>query len=170
MLSAISIRHVGKRVASLLAEAYPTIEELLAASVEDLSAIDEIGDVIAQSVYEFMHSDYGMDTIEGLREVGVQLVQEHAASQELPSSGVLAGKSCVVTGSLTRYTRDEIHEMIAQLGGRAASSVSKKTDYVIAGEAAGSKLEKAKELGIPVLTESEFEKLVAGQQDSETTP
>ncbi|MCA9157652.1 MAG: NAD-dependent DNA ligase LigA [Planctomycetales bacterium] len=164
VLAAISIRHVGTRVASLLARAFPTIEALQAATIEDLAAIDEIGEIIAESVYAFLHSENGEQVIDGLRAVGVQLELTEAdriVVEAAAGAGILAGKSFVVTGTLTRYTRDEIQALIAQHGGRAASSISKSTDYVVAGEKAGSKLEKAQQLGVQVLSEAQFEQLVA---------
>lgn len=163
VLAAISIRHVGTRGASLLARAFPTIETLQAATVEDLAAVNEIGEVIAESVYEFLHSDSGGQVIDDLRAVGVQLdlaEADRVVVEAAAGAGVLAGKSLVVTGTLSRYTRDEIQALIAQHGGRAASSVSKSTDYLVAGEKAGSKLEKAQQLGVQVLSEAEFEQLV----------
>ncbi|MEZ6081795.1 MAG: helix-hairpin-helix domain-containing protein [Pirellulaceae bacterium] len=163
-LAAISIRHVGTRVASLLARAFPTIETLQAATVEDLAAVDEIGEIIAESVYAYLHSETGEQVIDGLRAVGVQLELAEAdrvVVEAAAGAGVLAGKSLVVTGTLTRYTRDEIQALIAQHGGRAASSISKSTDYLVAGERAGSKLEKAQQLGVQVLSEAQFEQLVA---------
>lgn len=163
VLAAISIRHVGTRVASLLARAFPTIEALQAATIEDLAAIDEIGEIIAESVYAFLHSENGEQVIDGLRAVGVQLELTEAdriVVEAAAGAGILAGKSFVVTGTLTRYTRDEIQALIAQHGGRAASSISKSTDYVVAGEKAGSKLEKAQQLGVQVLSEAQFEQLV----------
>lgn len=164
VLAAISIRHVGTRVASLLARAFPTIETLQAATVEDLAAVDEIGEIIAESVYAYLHSETGEQVIDGLRAVGVQLELAEAdrvVVEAAAGAGALAGKSLVVTGTLTRYTRDEIQALIAQHGGRAASSISKSTDYLVAGEKAGSKLEKAQQLGVQVLSEAQFEQLVA---------
>jgi DNA ligase (NAD+) len=163
VLAAISIRHVGTRVASLLARAYPSMELLQQANVDDLAAVDEIGPIIAHSVFEYLHSPSGQHIIEGLREVGVQLSLAEAERVVVAASagaGVLAGKSLVVTGTLTRYTRDEIQALIAQHGGRAASSISKSTDYLVAGDKAGSKLEKAQQLGVQVLTEAQFEQLI----------
>ena len=151
----------------MLARAFPTIETLQAATVEDLAAVDEIGEIIAQSVYEFLHSGSGEQTIDGLRAVGVQLdlaEADRVVVEAAAGAGILAGKSLVVTGTLTRYTRDEIQALIAQHGGRAASSISKSTDYLVAGEKAGSKLEKAQQLGVQVLSEADFEQLVTGSQ------
>jgi DNA ligase (NAD+) len=161
VLSSISIRHVGPRVAQLITREYPTIEELSAAASEDLAEIHEIGDAIAASVYEFFHSDYGKRTFEELAEVGVELHEPEDDSSK--GDGPLAGKTIVVTGSLQHFKRDEIKGLIEKLGGRAASSVSKKTDFVIAGEKAGSKLAKAQKLGVAVMSEDDFKTLVEGR-------
>ncbi|MBX3414415.1 MAG: NAD-dependent DNA ligase LigA [Pirellulales bacterium] len=158
LLNALSIRHVGNRVANVLAENFSSIDELMGAEVEELSDVNEIGPIIAQSVYDFLHGDFGRQTIDELRRAGVSLRSTQTAAQT--ATGPLAGKTFVVTGTLTKYGREEIEELITSLGGRAASSVSKKTDYVVAGEKAGSKLDKAKKLGVPILTEAEFEQLI----------
>jgi DNA ligase (NAD+) len=157
VLNAISIRHVGTRVATILAEHFHQMDNLRSASVEDISAIHEIGDVIAQSVYDFLQSDFGRNTVDDLQTLGVTMTATSPPKQQVAG---IAGKSFVVTGTLVKYTRDEIQALIAQAGGRAASSVSKNTDYVVAGEKAGSKLEKAAALGIPVLTEEQFQALL----------
>jgi DNA ligase (NAD+) len=161
VLASISIRHVGPRVAKLLAKNYPSIEALSAASVDEIAAIHEVGDRIATSVHEFLHGEAGRRLIDDLASVGVSLVEPRSATETSQADGVLAGKTVVVTGTLVRYTRNEIKEMIERLGGRASDSVSKKTDYVVAGDAAGSKLTKAQELGVPVLTEDQFAELIA---------
>jgi len=153
LLNALAIRHVGARVAMVLAERFGSIDALREASVDELSATGEIGPIIAESVHGFLHADAGRRTIADLRALGVKMETAAAAAE---GSRVLEGKTLVVTGTLQRYGRDEIQELIARHGGRAASSVSKKTDYVVAGEKAGSKLTKARELGVPVLTEDEF--------------
>jgi len=153
LLNALAIRHVGARVAMVLAESFGSIDALREASVDELSATGEIGPIIAESVHGFLHADAGRRTIADLRALGVKMETAAAAAE---GSRVLEGKTLVVTGTLQRYGRDEIQELIARHGGRAASSVSKKTDYVVAGEKAGSKLTKARELGVPVLTEDEF--------------
>ncbi|MBN2296449.1 MAG: NAD-dependent DNA ligase LigA, partial [Pirellulales bacterium] len=158
LLAALSIRHVGFRVAAVLAEHFSSIDALQAASVEQLSEINEIGPIIARSVYDYLQSDFGAETIADLRRLGVEM--ETTAPPQGETSRALEGKTLVVTGTLTRYTRDEIKELITQHGGRAASSVSKKTDYVVAGEKAGSKLTKAEELGVHILNEEQFEKLL----------
>ncbi len=158
LLNALSIRHVGNRVATVLAGAFGSMNALVEAGVEQLSETPEIGPIIAQSVYDYLHSDYGRKTLEDLKQAGVKMTAPKASR----ASRVLEGKSLVVTGTLTKYSRDEIHELIARHGGRAASSVSKSTDYLVAGEKAGSKLDKAKSLGVAVLTEEQFEILLRG--------
>ncbi len=159
VLAAVSIRHVGSRVAKILAQHFGSYDRLYAASEEELAELDEIGPIIAHSVYTFLHSEFGERIFRELREVGVLLEEPHAGAQA-ENALPLAGKTIVVTGALENYTRDEIEEMVEQLGGRAASSVSRNTDFVVAGENAGSKLAKARELGIPVLTEEEFNRLI----------
>ncbi|WP_390621723.1 NAD-dependent DNA ligase LigA [Roseiconus nitratireducens] len=158
VLASVSIRHVGPRIASLITAKYPTLEKLRQASVEDLAGIHEIGNRIAESVHEFLHSDYGADTMASLQEVGVKLSDPEPESDS--GDRPLEGKTLVVTGTLAHYKRDEIKKLIEQLGGRASSSVSKNTDYLVAGEKAGSKLTKAQELGVTVLSEDDFRQLV----------
>ena len=131
----------------------------MAAERETIGSTNEIGPIIAQSVFDYFRSDDGIELIRQLRAASVSL--EASAEDAVDAAGVFAGKTVVVTGSLSKYSRDEIERLIEQRGGRAASSVSKKTDFLIAGEAAGSKLEKAKSLGVPVLTEAEFDNLIS---------
>jgi DNA ligase (NAD+) len=159
LLAALSIRHVGARVASVLAENFRDMAELQQADVERLSQINEIGEIIAHSVYDFLHGDHGRALIDDLRGVGVTM--ESKAKPADAAAGPLAGKTFVVTGTLTKYGRDEIEALIAQSGGRATSSVSKNTDYVLAGEKAGSKLDKARKLGVRIIDEAEFERMIA---------
>lgn len=158
VLNALSIRHVGVRVATVLAEQFGTIEALMAATVEQLSAVPEIGPTIARSVYDYFHGEFGESIVRGLLDEGVKFA---AVIVSRPTAGPLHGKTLVVTGTLNRYTRDQIQALIQQHGGRAASSVSKSTDYLVAGAEAGSKLTKAQSLGIPILTEDEFEQLLS---------
>lgn len=158
LLAALSIRHVGARVAAVLAENFRDMSELEQADVGRLSQINEIGEIIAQSVYDFLHSEHGRAVIEDLRGVGVNM--ESKAKPAEAATGPLAGKTFVVTGTLAKYGREEIEALIAQLGGRATSSVSKNTDYVLAGEKAGSKLDKANKLGVRVIDEAEFERMI----------
>jgi len=156
LLNALCIRHVGPRTASVLAERFGSMDELMKASVDELSNTPEIGPIIAQSVYDYLHSESGRNTIDDLKSLGIKM----EAPKPERASAALEGKTLVVTGTLVKYTRDEINELITRHGGRAGSSVSKNTDYVIAGEKAGSKLAKANKLGVPILTEEQFEALL----------
>jgi len=160
LLNALGIRHVGPRVATLLCARFPTIAALEAASVEELAAVPDIGAVIAASVHEWLASPYGRRTIAGLRAAGVRL--DVPASERLATDGPLAGKTLVVTGTLAGFSRQEAEEAIRKAGGRASSSVSKKTDYVVAGAEAGSKRDKAEQLGVPVIDEAAFARLLNG--------
>ena len=157
VLNALGIRHVGPRVATLLAGRFPTVDELTAASEEELAAVPEIGPAIAASVYEWLASDAGRHTIAGLRQAGVRL---DVPESERVAAGPLSGKTFVVTGSLERFTRQQAEEAIRRAGGRASGSISKKTDYLVAGAEAGSKLDKATKLGVVVIDEAAFEKLL----------
>ncbi len=160
LLNALSIRHVGATVAEILAKHFQTIDRLQVATAEQLSGIDEVGEIIAESVYEFFHGPYGQAAVEDLKSLGLNMV--HLSSATTEGGDQLAGKSIVVTGTLTRYTRDEIHDLIKRHGGKTSSSVSKKTDLLVAGEKAGSKLAKAQSLGVRVIGEEEFEQLIGG--------
>jgi len=160
VLAALAIRHGGTRVATVLAEHFGSIDALLAADKDELASVNEIGPVIAESVHNYLHGESGRTTIEALRAAGVRLQGETAAG---PARRKLEGKTLVVTGTLSRYSRDEIERLIQRHGGRAASSVSRKTDYVVAGEKPGSKLDQARRLGIPVLDEAAFEALLADE-------
>lgn len=158
LLSALSIRHVGQRSGKLLAEHFGSIDALQAATEEQLQ-INEIGPAIGASVYEFLHSDYGSAIVADLKSLGLRM-EEEIKTPAATAGGVLAGKSLVVTGTLSKYKRNEIEALIEEHGGRAAGSVSSKTDYLVAGADAGSKLEKATKLGVKVLTEAEFDELI----------
>ncbi len=157
VLNAITIRHVGQRVAMVLARRFGSAENLMKATQEELADTEEIGPIIAKSVFDFCRSEEGTQVFEQLGNAGVSL----STSQEdsVDHSGVFANKTLVVTGTLVYYSRDEIERLITKLGGKASGSVSKNTHFLVAGEAAGSKLQKAKELGITILTEEEFRKM-----------
>jgi DNA ligase (NAD+) len=156
LLAGLSIYGVGDAMAALLAQEFPSIDALLAASKEQIAAVKGFGPRRAESVYNFLHGP-GRKIIQDLRDAGVKMTED---VKPKATSGPLAGKTVVVTGTLQNYSRKQIEDLIAQYGGKAASSVSKKTDYVIAGDDPGSKLDKARQLGIKVLTEDEFEKLI----------
>jgi DNA ligase (NAD+) len=157
VLFALGIRFVGAGVAQVLAESFLTIEKIERASAEDLEAVNEIGPRIADSVHRFFHSRDNIALLGRLKKAG--LVFEAEAKKIIANPNV-TGKTFVLTGTLSRFTRTQAGELIQERGGNTASSVSKKTDYVVAGEEAGSKLDKAKELGVKVLSEDEFIKLL----------
>ncbi|RIK75700.1 MAG: DNA ligase (NAD(+)) LigA, partial [Planctomycetota bacterium] len=157
VLNALSIRHVGTRVAATLASHFGSMDRLLAASVEELSNVEDVGPVIAASVCQFVHSESGRRAIQGLQEAGVDMT---AQATPRAAAGPLAGKTIVVTGALAKYSREEIESLIELHGGKAGSSVSKRTDYLVAGADAGSKLAKAQQLGVPIITEAELEQLM----------
>ncbi|GAB5404358.1 MAG: NAD-dependent DNA ligase LigA [Aureliella sp.] len=158
VLAGLSIRHVGTTSARLIAQRFGTIDALMDASVDDLADVDEIGEIIAESVFEFLHDGIGPATFAQLADVDVDLTEPQP--EVSADSLQFAGKSFVVTGTLANRSRDEIKQLIVSLGGKCSGSVSSKTDYLVAGEKAGSKLTKAESLGIQVLTEAEFEALI----------
>jgi DNA ligase (NAD+) len=160
LLNALCIRHVGARVATTIAEHFGSMDDLLAASEEDLSNVEDVGEVIAESVYKFLHSKNGERAVDKLRAAGLDLTAPKKSPASAGTAGPLSGKTLVVTGTLGKYKRDEIESLIVQYGGSAASSVSKKTDYLIAGEKAGSKLDKARTLGVKIISEAEFDELI----------
>jgi DNA ligase (NAD+) len=156
VLAAIGIRHVGNRVAHILASHFGSFEALAKAGTEELAAVNEIGPAIADSVHDFFHNPAGRAAIEQLREVGVDPKMKKPKAAEQP----LLGQSIVITGTLEHFDRKQIEDLITELGGKPASSVSKKTAFVLAGESPGSKLDKANNLNVPVLDESEFLKKI----------
>ncbi|MCA8998038.1 MAG: NAD-dependent DNA ligase LigA [Planctomycetaceae bacterium] len=159
LLTALNIRHVGVSNARILADTFGTLDKIAEQSAESLAEVNEIGPVIARSVQEFLHSDTGKTIVNELRQFHLNFgepVPEKAAREEGSADKPLSGKTVVATGTLEHFTRDGIKDYIIQLGGKASSSVSKNTDFVLAGEKAGSKLEKAQQLGIRVLDEQQF--------------
>ena len=156
VLYAIGIRHVGDRTARILAKHFKNIDSLFKAGKEDIEKIYEVGPRIAESVYDFFHNKANLKIIEKLKKSGLKFEQDSSA----PASNKLEGMTFVITGTLEKYKREEVQELIENLGGKASSSVSKKTSYVLAGTEAGSKLTKAKELGVKVIDEDAFEKLI----------
>ena len=155
LIYAFGIRQVGQKAGKVLAARFQTLENLQNATLEELTAVDDIGEITAQSVLDWMASPQSRHLIQRLREAGVNMTAAEQGSDQR-----FAGMTFVLTGALEKFTRDEASEMIEARGGKASGSVSKKTTYVVAGEAAGSKLRKAQELGIPVLTEDEFLELL----------
>ena len=156
LLAGIGIRHVGNRVAAVLARNFGSLDALSAATQEQLAEVNEIGPVIADSVHDFFSNAAGKTVVAELKAVGIDPREKVVREADAAPAGPLAGQTIVVTGSLEKFTREEIEETITRLGGRPSGSVSKKTSFVIAGADAGSKLAKAKTLGVPVLTEAEF--------------
>jgi DNA ligase (NAD+) len=154
-LFALGIRHVGEHLAGLLARQFGSLEELSRATREELLAIHEIGPQVADSVTDFFAKPRNRDILSALQQAGVT-----PQIEERRHGGPFDGKTFVFTGSLTRFSRKQAQETVERLGGRASGSVSKKTDWVIAGEAAGSKLDKARQLGIQILSEEEFLNMV----------
>ncbi|MEJ7624542.1 MAG: NAD-dependent DNA ligase LigA [Pyrinomonadaceae bacterium] len=160
LLLGIDIRHVGERTSKILANYARSIDRLAAATVEELDAIHEIGRTVAASVYEWFREPRNIDLIARLKAAGVQTETDAATHSAIDDRFV--GKTFVLTGKLENYTRDEAAKLIEDRGGRVSSSVSKKTDYVVAGEDAGSKLTKAENLGLTVLDESAFAEMGDG--------
>ncbi|MCH2183660.1 MAG: NAD-dependent DNA ligase LigA, partial [Mariniblastus sp.] len=158
LLNGLSIRHVGITVARVLADYFHDLDSLRNADKSELAEVDEVGDIIAESVIDFLTSDFGRETVDDLVALGLKIDGETAETVSLGDE--LNGKTFVVTGVLSRYTRDEIKQLIEQHGGKTSSSVSGKTDYLVAGEKAGSKLSKAESLGVQVLDERQFEDLL----------
>jgi DNA ligase (NAD+) len=163
LLTGLGIRHVGGHVAEVLAKEFGNMDDLMNASAERLAEVEGIGPERARSIHRFFQSESGRRTTQELRDLGVKLSE--AKQRSLPAGTVnLAGKKFVVTGTLEHYSRDEIEDLIKSLGGKVIGSVSKNTDYLIAGEKAGSKLDKARQLGVTVLNEAEFMKLISGEE------
>jgi DNA ligase (NAD+) len=160
LLAGLSIYKVGESMAEVLAEEFPSLDALLAASQDELAKTKGFGPVRAEKVYEFFHSPMGDKLVAELRDLGLKLTQDRKSAPVGLTGDALTGKTFVVTGTLSRYSRDEIEGFIKQLGGKVAGSVSKKTDFVVAGEKAGSKLDKAQELGVAVIGEDEFDKMI----------
>ena len=158
LLFGIDIRHVGERTSKILANHFRSIDKLAAASVEELDDIPEIGLTVAESVHDWFRVAEHINLVERLKAAGVQTEADAASTAMIDDRFV--GKTFVLTGKLEKYTRDEAGALIEERGGRISGSVSKKTDFVVAGEDAGSKLAKAESLGVTVLTESEFEAMV----------
>ena len=156
LITAFGIRHVGVKASKVLAKRYKNMKNLMKATSEELAMIEDIGPIVADSIREFFLQDQTIDLIEKLKQAGVNM--KHL--EEENSDDRFNGKTFVLTGSLGKYTRNEASSIIEKFGGKTSSSVSKKTDYVLAGEDAGSKLTKAQSLGVKILTEEEFEKLI----------
>lgn len=152
VIFALGIRNIGQSGAKLLCDRFGSIDEIMNASAEDIAAIDGFGEVMSENVVSAFHDKHFSDVVAELKALGVKMEYEKQYSND----NRFEGKTFVLTGTLSSMTRDEAKEIIVRLGGKAAGSVSKKTSYVVAGEEAGSKLTKAQELGVTILSESEF--------------
>ncbi|HNR14800.1 MAG TPA: helix-hairpin-helix domain-containing protein, partial [Thermodesulfobacteriota bacterium] len=159
VIYALGIRHVGEHLAQVLAEQYPTLDDLMNASAAELMTIREIGPEVASSIVSFFGNESNRQVIDHLRLSGILL-----SSRSRRKGTGLEEKTFVFTGTLSRYTRDEAKHLVESLGGKAVSSVSRQTDYLVAGLDPGSKIDKAKVLGVTILTEEEFEKLLESQK------
>lgn len=155
LIFALGIRHVGQRVAQVLAQTFGSLETIMSAPVEELEAIDEIGPRIAESITTYLGKPENREEIERLQKLGLVTTEETQAGE-----GPLTGRQIVLTGTLETMTRDEAKRKIQEAGGRVTSSVSGKTDYVVAGADPGSKAQKASKLGVPIVGEAEFKKLL----------
>ncbi len=156
LITALGIRHVGSKASKLLARKYKNIDNLMKAEFEDLSQINDIGPIVANSIIEFFSQEQTQDLIQKLKVAGVNTV----AKEEENIDNRFEGKTFVLTGTLENYTRGEASNLIEKFGGKTSGTVSKKTDYVLAGEEAGSKLTKAQSLGVTILTEAEFQEMI----------
>lgn len=156
LITALGIRHVGGKASKVLARKYKTMENLQNSNFEQLSQINDIGEVMANSIIEFFMQEQTKDLIEKLKNAGVNM----NCLEEESDDKRFEGKTFVLTGSLELFTRKEAEDIIEKLGGKTSSSVSKKTDYVLAGEDAGSKLTKAQSLGINIISETDFKEMI----------
>ena len=156
LITALGIRHVGTKASKILARKYKDIDNLTKATAEELGMINDIGPIVANSIREFFLQEQTIDLIQKLKLAGINT----KSLEEESTDNRFEGKTFVLTGSLEKYTRGEAANIIEKLGGKTSSSVSKKTDYVLAGDDAGSKLTKAQALGVKIITEAEFETLV----------
>ena len=156
LIAALGIRHIGTKAAKTLAKKYKTMDSLMNASLESLAMTDDIGEISANSIYEFFRQDQTIDLINRLKEAKVNM--EALESEDIDNR--FEGKTFVLTGTLEKFTRKEASDLIEKHGGKTSGSVSKKTDYVLAGEDAGSKLTKAQSLGVEIITEEQFEEMM----------
>lgn len=156
LITALGVRHVGVKSAKTIAKHFKNIDNMLKATKEELNEIEDIGEITANSIYEFSRQEQTIDLIQRLKNSGVNTKDEEVSNLDRRFENM----TFVLTGSLEKYTREEASNIIESYGGKVSSSVSKKTTYVLAGEEAGSKLVKAQDLGISILSEQEFEKMI----------
>ena len=158
VIFALGIRNIGQKAAKLLADKFRTLDNIANASIEDISSIDGFGDVMAESVYKYFQLDESKKLVEEIKSLGIN-TENLSAPKSIDENNPFFNKTFVITGTLPNYKRTEAAEIIESMGGKVSSSVSKKTDYVLAGEDAGSKLTKAQSLGIKIIDENEFESM-----------
>ena len=156
LICALGIRHIGNKAAKTIAKSFKNMDNLMNASIEELSKINDVGEISAKSIYEFFKQEQSIDLINKLKNAGVNM----SMIDEENSDNRFENMVFVLTGSLENYTRDEASKIIEKFGGKTSSSVSKKTTYVLAGDEAGSKLTKAQNLGVKVITEKEFDDMI----------
>ncbi len=156
LIFGLGIKHVGQKASKNLAKIYHSIDELKNATVEELISIEDIGQIMAESIKDYFTNPKNLELIEKLKSYGINPISNYIQKDNLP----LAGLTIVVTGTLETMSRDEANSLIEENGGKASSSVSKKTSYVLAGRDAGSKLTKAQSLGVPVISENEFKNMI----------
>jgi DNA ligase (NAD+) len=160
LIFALGIRHIGERSAGLLAHRFGSLDTLATATLDDINAVPGIGAVLAQSAHDFFHEERNLEVIAKLKAAGVRTADEHAAARH-NGTAPLGGKTVVVTGRLSTMTRPQIEERLRAAGATVTSSVSKRTAFVVAGEEAGSKADRARELKVPVLSEEDLLALLA---------
>lgn len=156
LITGLGIRNVGVKAAKSLAKYYKNMDNLMNSSKEELLSLNDLGDVMAENIFEFFAQEQTKNLIQRLKESGVNM-------ESLETEGAddrFSGMTFVLTGTLDNYSRKEAEEIIEKFGGKTSGSVSKKTTYVLAGEDSGSKLDKANQLGVTVITEAEFEELI----------
>jgi DNA ligase (NAD+) len=161
LIYGLEIRYVGVHTAEVISRCYPTLDKFENASLEELIEIKEIGPKIAESIILFFREKENLAIIERLRRAGLNFSQEEEIRIKEKGTQILTGMQFVLTGTLKDFTRTQAKEIISKLGGRVTGSVSKKTDYVVAGEDPGSKYQKAQKLGVTIINEEEFKKLIA---------
>ena len=168
VLFALGIKYVGETTAKLIAKAMGSIDNIINASVEELTEIEEVGEKIAVSIKDFFADERNINIINKLKEAGLQFEQEKKVQDETSSSNILSGMSIVVSGVFSTMSRDEIKQLIEDLGGKNVSSISSKTTFVVAGDKMGpEKRKKAESLGIEIKSEAEFLEMIKGQQTTD---
>jgi DNA ligase (NAD+) len=156
LVAGLGVRHIGVQTAQDLCSHFGSLDALMKATSEELDAIEQVGEKLAVEIYEYFHDERNIAIIKELLSAGVK----PELPQKKKAEGKLAGKTIVVTGTLQNFTRQQIEEAIRNAGAKASSSVSKSTDFVLAGDSPGSKLDKARQLGVKVITEKEFEAML----------